>query len=519
MSRKILGLDIRRNTLAAVLINGTLQGQVIESLEYVDLGEFQPASGSGSPTGDEGAEEGGHEGNPESSPDGDSRGERLLRMLELISQKMDLTDTACYVSFPSGDVSFRNLTVPFRNKKKIKQILPFELEPLIPGSVDELTLDFMTLDPASPDPQGEDEETRLVAAAVNTALLTSFESCLKRGGVSPEAVVPGGSLMAGYLCKMIDECSNYLFLDMDKENSTLYLIQGKQIASIRSFKTGPDKGRLVGLNIRRTVLAYSEQHDEGFEPEALFVTGPALKNPGAYETLAKVTGLPVEPARFFEASGFALDERICDVWDGDLFSGALSLCYGGLYGVRGLSLSQRFMAMGKYIADYRNRLTRTGILMALVFAAFILHSVFDAYSMNRQIKAYDTQMLTIYKDVFPNVGKVVDPYNELKARLAGEKKKSDFAASNAGNVRVIDLLNDISRNVDQSLNVELDRLVLGSEDLKISGIADTYATVDGMKTKLETIPYFKTVVITSTTGDQNDKTVRFKLTIEFKGAE
>jgi type II secretory pathway component PulL len=139
--------------------------------------------------------------------------------------------------------------------------------------------------------------------------------------------------------------------------------------------------------------------------------------------------------------------------------------------------------------------------------------------MNSKVKSYDQQMLEIYKEVFPNATKVVDPYNELKAKLAGEKKKSNFAASNAGNIRVIDLLNDISKTIDQSVNVELERLVLGSDDLKISGSADTYATVDAMKTRLEKISYFKTVVITSTTGDQSDKIVRFKLTIEFKGAE
>lgn len=516
MSRKILGLDIRRNGLAAVMINGTLQGQVIENLQYVDLDESAWALRGA------GVEDGPNE--PwreieEAPPEGDARGERLLRMLELLAQKMDLTDAACYVSFPSGDVSYRNLTVPFRNKKKIKQILPFELEPLIPGSVDELALDFMTLDPGFQEPGQEDQETRLVAAAVNRALLSSFEACLKRGGVNPETIVPGGSLMTGYLCRMIDECANYLVLDMDRDNSTLFLIRNSQIASVRSFRTGQDRGRQAGLNVIRTTLAYSEQYDEAYAPEVLFVTGPSLKKPGTLDILAKVTGLPVEPVRFLEASGIELDERVRDDWDGDLFSGALALCYGGLYGVRGLTLTQRFVAVGKYLAEYRQRLSRTGILAAMVFVAFLFHTALDSYGMNRRIKDYDRQMLSIYKEIFPSVGKVVDPYNELKAKLSSEQKKKDFSQSNAGNIRVIDLLNDISTRLDPALTVELDRFVLGAEDLKLSGSADTYATVDTVKTKLETIPYVKAVVITSTSGEQNDKAVRFKLTIEFKGAE
>jgi type II secretory pathway component PulL len=520
MSRKILGLDIRRDSLAAVMINGTLQGQLIENLVYLDVSDEPALAATAVP---EDAETGGVNGegeeNKTDSIPGDTRGEMLLKLLETLAQKIDITGVDCFVSFPSGDVSYRSLLVPFKNKKKIKQILPFELEPLIPGSVDELALDFMTLEPQVESPDEENEETNLVAAAVNRSLLASFESCLKRGGISPEVIVPGGSMLAGYLCRMVDECSNYVILDLDKDNSTLFLVQGKQIAAVRSFKTGPDRGRQAGLNLIRTVLAFSEQNDVGYEPEAVFVTGPYLKHPGTYETLAKVTGLPVEPVGFLEASGFSLDERIREDWDADLYSGALSLCYGGLYGVRGFTLSQRFMAIGKYISEYRNRLIRTGILAGMVFVALIFNLVFDSFSMNRRIKSYDRQMVAVYKEIFPNATKVVDPYNELKAKLGGEKKKSDFAQSNAGNIRVIDLLNDISQNVDQSLNVDLDRLVLGAEDLKISGTADTYATVDAMKTRLEKIPYFKSVEITSTAGEQTDKIVRFKLTIEFKGAE
>ena len=510
MSRKILGLDIRRNSLAAVMINGTLQGQMIENLEYVDYSESPHPYGI-----ENGDDAPGENGEKKSvAAEGDARGELLLKMLETLSQKMDLTGAACYVSFPSGDVSYRNLIVPFKNKKKIRQVLPFELEPLIPGSVDEITVDFVALDSPT-----EQEETHLVAVAVNRSLLESFESCLKRGGVSPQAVVPGGSLLAEYLTTIYEEHSNYLFLDLDKENSTLFLIRNKQIASVRAFRTGLDKGHFAALNIIRTVLAYSEQNDVSFRPEVLFITGPELKNPGTRETIAKVTGIPVEIVNFLETSGTVLDERVKDQWDPDIYSAALALCYGGTHGVRGLTLSQRFIALGKYISEYRSRIIRTGILLGMVFFALLVNTVFDTFSMNSRLKSCDRQMISLYKEAFPQATKIVDPYNELKAKLAGLQKKSHFAESNTANVRVIDLLNDISRAVDASLNVEFERFVLGSDDLKISGNTDTYSTVDAMKNQLEKIPYFKNVVITSTTGEQSDKLVRFKLTIEFKGAE
>ena len=113
MSRKILGIDIRRDSLAAVLINGTIHGQVIEALEYIDLSQIETQPENEMNNAD--PEDNGKK-NP--VPGGDERGESLLKMLELLSRKMDFEGTTCFVSFPSSDISYRNLSVPFRNKKK-----------------------------------------------------------------------------------------------------------------------------------------------------------------------------------------------------------------------------------------------------------------------------------------------------------------------------------------------------------------------------------------------------------------
>lgn len=132
MSRKILGLDIRRDSLAAVMIDGNLQGQIIENLEYVDLSEIQPPLGA--VKAEDISESDGEQSetieNARNNSDGDARGELLLKMLELLSQKMDLAGAACYVSFPSGDVSYRSLVVPFKNKKKSNRFCLLNWSPL-----------------------------------------------------------------------------------------------------------------------------------------------------------------------------------------------------------------------------------------------------------------------------------------------------------------------------------------------------------------------------------------------------
>ncbi|MBU1170456.1 MAG: hypothetical protein KKD44_12910 [Proteobacteria bacterium] len=493
MSRKILGLDIRRDSLSVVLIQGTLQGHVIEGLAHIDLRTGPSSQEQDTRTLD---------------MEGDERGERLLAMIEKLAQTISFSDVDCFVSFPSIDMSFRNVSTPFKNKKKIRQILPFELEPVMPGSVDELTVDFIVLEKPT-----DEDETHLVSAAVNSNLLESFESCLKRGGLSVQAILPGGSATAEFLVKSCESYRNYLFLDMGLQSATLFLIHDNQIASIRSFLAeGLEEN---GLSISRTVLAFCEQNDMDYQPDMLYITGPGSRGHGVHEILGGATGMPVESVDVLKPMGFSIDERITDLWDESLYQNALALCYSGIYGIKGLRLSERFVALTKYFSDYKNQIIQSGIFLAMVLVVLLGSVVFESYSVNRTIRNYDREMVAIFKEAFPAATKIIDPYNQMKANVAEERKKSAFGDSNAGNIRIIDLVNDISKTLPDSLDIEFDRFVLGNDDLKISGSTDTYATVDDMKTRLEKIDYFKGVVITSTSGGQSDKQVHFKLKIDF----
>jgi general secretion pathway protein L len=50
--------------------------------------------------------------------------------------------SVCVTTLPSGALSFRNVKLPFRDNRKIRQTLPFALEPLIQTSLDEVFIDY-----------------------------------------------------------------------------------------------------------------------------------------------------------------------------------------------------------------------------------------------------------------------------------------------------------------------------------------------------------------------------------------
>jgi general secretion pathway protein L len=112
MSRKVLGIDIRNRSLSAVLLNSSLREYRVD--DYLHLPFSDPAD-----------------------PD-----KGLEAALETLKEKMDLTGSDYVVSIPAGLFTFRNLQVPFNNSKKIRMMLPFELEPTLPYAVEDLVVDF-----------------------------------------------------------------------------------------------------------------------------------------------------------------------------------------------------------------------------------------------------------------------------------------------------------------------------------------------------------------------------------------
>ena len=64
------------------------------------------------------------------------------KVLDSLMESLKPTGATCVLGIPTTFISFRNLSVPFTDLKKIRQVLPFELEPTLPMSVESLVFDF-----------------------------------------------------------------------------------------------------------------------------------------------------------------------------------------------------------------------------------------------------------------------------------------------------------------------------------------------------------------------------------------
>jgi Tfp pilus assembly protein PilN len=138
----------------------------------------------------------------------------------------------------------------------------------------------------------------------------------------------------------------------------------------------------------------------------------------------------------------------------------------------------------------------------------------EAYTLNKHIRRINSQMAQVFKSTFPAVKTIRYPYQEMLAQIRETKKTAAFEAETGPHIRSIDILNSISEQIPESITVNLTRLVIQPDNVVISGTTDTYNSVDGIKGRLEKIPQFEKVTISSSNIDRSGNEVRFILKVE-----
>jgi len=484
MKRKILGLDIRQDAVSAVLIKSGIKGAAIEAHLHVPLS------------------------------DGKADETDWVDPLETIVKKMDISDSLCVASLPADEISYRNIQVPFKGQKKIKKILPYELEPTFPFPTDDLIIDFITV--KLPD---SINDNNLIAAAVEKSKLQSFLDTLATFNIAPETVTVGGYPIAVCLTHLLDNRKNWLVVDIDSNKVAIFFMLSGGICLIRSFPIRADarsyKIKSLCSIIRQTHAALEKMIGSEFDLEGLFITGCGLDDLGFEQDMAQALGLPIHRIDLLRDTDLIKHQNPPKSWVPFLMDNALSLALLEVAGADRLNFRKGPFASKKFWEENKKSLIQTGIILALVVALAFFNVFIDSYFMGKRLARLDRQITEIFTSTFPDVKKIVDPVQQMRIKVAAVRKKMLFSGEGETPIRAIDILNNISQRIPRETDVTLTRMVIGSENVVISGDTDTFNSVDNIKSRLDQVDAFKKITISSANINKSDNRVRFKLKITF----
>ena len=482
MTRKILGLDIRHDAVSAVLVKNSIKENVIESYESVPI------------------------------PDQQDFESGMAASLETIVEKMNISGSICIASFPADQISYRNIQVPFKGLKKISKILPYELEPTIPFPVDDLVIDFYTL-PLS----DHNDHTDLIAAAVEKSKLQLYLGILASFDIEPEIVTVGGYSTALCLNGLVDTLENWLLVDIDKSKGTVFGVLSGKIYLIRSFpipsETPSFNTELLCTNIQRTLSAFEEIVGLDFHPDGVFITGCGLDDSDIEQDMERFLELSVKRTDLVSHIEIEKQHHPAKTWNPCQIDNAFSLALMEIEGVDGFNFRKGPFAAKKIWAEHKTGLIKAGVLAAMVLALAFFNVVLDSYFLKKKLTGLDDQITKIFTSTFPDVTKIVDPYQQMRIEIEAANKNALLPGKTDKHIRTIDILNHISKLIPKETDVKLTRLVIGEESVQISGNTDTFNSVDDIKSRLEQVNFFQKITISSANINRSDNRVQFKLQV------
>ncbi|BBO67446.1 hypothetical protein DSCA_13760 [Desulfosarcina alkanivorans] len=480
MSRRVLGLEIREEAIAAVLIDSGFKGSVLETQGYFPI----PAE----KTGDEGIKE----------------------ALESLVKTFKPAGCACVLGIPSTVVSFRNLSVPFHDVKKIRQILPFELEPSLPIPVDELIFDFEAVK--------NDGQQDLLTFAVPKNDIRRYLDCLEAVELRPVAIMPGAYAAARFISTMTDDNDDVLFVDTGEGSHTVYAVCSGVVRMVRTLPvagSGNPVLRNLETTVGRTFTALKESMGITVTPTAVFSTGPQAQLLADENEAATLLGVPVNPIdgmRTFPRLKGSLDTP---EWQSGRMDIALALALMETEAIGGVNFSTERSTIQHFWSEFRGQIILTSVFIAIALVTLLAGQILSANAKKNQLAELDRQIETVFKSTFPAVTRVVNPLQQMQIKI---KEAGDGAIGPelpGARVRVIDILDALSRQIPASTDVNVIRMVVGTDNVVLSGNTDTFNTVDDIKGRLDSDDIFTNVTISSADLEKSGKRVRFKLKLDF----
>ncbi len=480
MSRKILSLEIREESIAAVLLDSSFKGSLLEMQGYFPI----PAD---------------KEGN-----------EGVKEALQTIVETFKPVGATCVLGIPATIVSVRNLSVPFHDIKKIRQILPFELEPALPIPVEDLIFDFEAVK--------HDKQQDLLTFSVEKTEIQRYLDLLEAVHLRPAVIMPGGYAAARFISTMTNDSGDFLFIDTGEGNHTIYAVCSGHVRMVRTLPVASDGNpvtRNLETTLKRTFTALQENLGIDFNPSAVFSAGPQaplLTTGNGSSTLLEVPVKSIDGLRTFPRLKGSLDTQD---WQSGHLDIALALALMETETIAGVNFSTERSTIQHYWGEYRKHIILTAGLIVLALVTALGGQLLAVNAKQQRLAELDRQIEMVFKNTFPEVTRVVNPLQQMQIKIKEAGDGSIGFNLTGARVRVIDILNALSQQIPSSADVKVNRMVAGADNVVLSGDTDTFNTVDDIKGRLEEADLFKSVTISSADLEKSGNRVRFKLKLDF----
>ncbi|MCD4721231.1 MAG: hypothetical protein K8S13_15430 [Desulfobacula sp.] len=415
---------------------------------------------------------------------------------------------------PSSSVSFRNIELPFRSAKKIKQILPIEITSHLPVPEEKYISDFHILN----SPYKKDQ-VPVFTASIIESVIENYIDALSQYGIKPKIITPKGYAAAICLLKKIPSITNFICLDLGLCENTITLVHHREPVFVRSFSALQYKAEEFADTVKQALLGFRQTtgSDTCFD---LFITAG-----NGFKDLEKVyyalENLLDYQTRYQQSDDSSQHKPELKKINSTNLISALhpNKKTGPIFNFYKIKTESDpiFRKNIKAIATII-------FLACILFASSRYNLHLEIADLNEKIDNNQAIVHSIYKTSFPEEKNIKHPFLQMQSLVkkaikesnSAKKNEASFIKSNHKAARVMAALSD---SIPRTIDMEISRFLLNRTTLVISGTTDNFKNVDRIKSFIEKADLFKQISINSASADKKTDQVLFKFTIQLqKGA-
>lgn len=479
MPEKRLGLEIRKDGVSAVAVKRGLSSSHVAACVNVPTGKDMGLS------------------------------DALAEALVLVAARTDLSGVSVSAGFSDSPVNFRNISLPFSEIKKVRQILAVELETQVPLRAEDMVADIHVLE--------RDDGIRGIAAylacesvAFELNLLAAQELTVDHLGSAPFAAALG-------LFQSADDLPAHgIFLWASPDGAVMICFaDGRPVYARRVEGPQVQDVKRLSAQVSITVRAVAETVLPGFSPAGIFVTGTALSRDDFARELADGTGLKISPVDLLAETGIAVSSDEAEDYEACVMDPALALALFPPTETSGINLRQGPFAITHQWERYRGELAHVGILLLCLFLVVSFNFLAQTRLLSREARRIAFGNATLAAAVLEGEPPGDDPVKTLENRVSALQKSQSLPSEEVQTARVLNVLKTVSERIAADTDLRLSQLTMSGEGVQMSGEADSISSVDTVQSRLEKTPPFDKVTIVSTDIDKRTGRVNFRLRCQF----
>jgi len=508
MSSPILGLDIRRDLLSAVVVEqkGRDVKVLANSIQVLD------------------------EGTP------------LAVGLPLLLKDLSWQGGHCITGISLSKISLRNFSTPFKEWRRIQKILHYELEEQLAVPIEEQEISaFLT---------GYGETgSQVIAGAVEKKFIDNINTVMQDCGLKTKRISPSLEVLAS-LCIYSGKFSDNGFLlhtDMHAVSVTFWTdnrivfirrfpwpVQFSSVSTIQEIKE-TQKGNTIPFRFdhQEALSCLDElcariQFSLGYirketgldiQVDQVILSGLLHNDLKWSEKVSEIFAVPTVSLNAVKDFGVTVSGDL-GVWHPEFHNQSLALALSGLQkkrSVNGLDFRKKSVADG--LARVSGKTMGAGAGIICLFTVIIFGYLwFDYRQLTADNNRLKGEMEAIFKNTFPEITRIVNPLVQMEGKLREVQAPEISIPLFNDEKRILNILSDISGKIPETLKIHVSRLVVDQESVQVKGTTDAFNNVNIIKNNLADSDSYSEVKIVSAAADKKKGGIRFELKLQLSGA-